>query len=225
MTGLDHFSPPPRQHLAMTIDDRGFLTLYRDGQPVLATQALKPAEKIRTLNCHAVDKLIIDRRLPSPDGIKMMASGVNPLVRIGSWQNPHRVYANDWPDSLELDDGVLDGKEFILKQLESGYALLQRAVPGHQYVIDEKSAIYRFADDGTGNSGQWFLSNTTGTADQLEVVTHPCQKLHYQKAGGDLILTILTNDGLLKHGENSTKPINSTQSLRVPNFFSKEGET
>lgn len=220
------FFTSPRQHLAMTIDDRGFLTIYRDGRVVLETEALRPRRKIRALNCYAVEKLVISRHLPSPEGINMMASGgVERLVRIGDWRYPHLFYANDWPDSLELDDGILDNKQFIRQRLKSGYSLLQEKIPGHQYLIDEESATYYFAGDDFSNTDQWVLANATGTADQLEVNTHDCQTLHYQKAGGDLILTVSPNTGLLKNSDNSAEPTNSTQSLRVQNFFSKQGET
>ncbi|WP_422452393.1 hypothetical protein [Endozoicomonas sp. ALC066] len=218
------FFTSSRQHLAMTINDSGFLTLYRDGQMVLARQALKPARKVRKLNCYAADKLIINQRLPSSEGIKMMVSGVDPLVRIGTRQDPDRIFANGWPDSLELDDGILDNKEMIGQRLESGYSLSEQTIPGHQYLIDEKSATYRFSGDDTDNS-QWLLANATGTADQLEINTHDCRTLDYKKSGGDLILTILPNDSLLKNSETSTKPINATRSLRVQNFFSEEAET
>ncbi|WOG29803.1 calcium-binding protein [Endozoicomonas sp. 8E] len=218
------FFSSPRQHLAMTIDDSGFLTIYRNGQIALATQAFKPIRKIRALNCYAPDKLIINQRLPSPEGIKMMASGADPLVRMGTWQDPDCIYTNGWPDSLELDDGILDNKEMIGQRLESGYSLSEQTISGHQYVIDEKSSIYRFSGDDTGNS-QWLLANATGTADQLEINTHDCQTLRYQKSDEDLILTVLANKNLLKNSENNTNPINATRSLRVQDFFSGKGET
>ncbi|WOG29810.1 calcium-binding protein [Endozoicomonas sp. 8E] len=218
------FFSSPRQHLAMTINDSGFLTIYRNGQIALATQAFKPIRKIRALNCYAVEKLVISQHLPSPDGIKMMASGVKHLVRIGTWRHPYLVYANDWPDSLELDDGILDDRQFIGQRLESGYSLLQKKILRHQYLIDKESVTYYFSGDDFSNSDQWVLANATGTADQLEINTHDCQTLQYQKSGRDLILTVLPNDSLLKNSENSPEP-DSTQSLRVENFFSREGET
>ncbi|WP_422413089.1 calcium-binding protein [Endozoicomonas sp. ALB122] len=218
------FFTSPRLHLAMTINDSGFLTIYRNGQIALATQAFKPARKIRALNCYAADKLIINQRLPSPEGIKMMASGADPLVRIGTWQDPDRIYANGWPDSLELDDGILDDRERIGRRLESGYSLSEQTIPGHQYEIDEKSTTYRFSGDDMDN-GQWLLANATGTADQLEINTHDCQTLGYQKSDEDLILTVLSNKNRLKISDNSSHPLNATQSLRVQNFFSQEGDT
>ncbi|WP_422452366.1 calcium-binding protein [Endozoicomonas sp. ALC066] len=223
--GVRPFFTSPQLHLVMTINDSGFLTIYRNGQIALATQAFKPARKIRTLNCYDADKLIINQRLPSFEGIKMMASGADPLVRIGTWQEPDLIYANGWPDSLELDDSILDDKVKIAQRLESGYSLSKQTIPGHQYLIDEKSTVYHFAGDDFSDTDQWLLANATGTADQLEINTHDCQRLRYQKSDEDLILTVRPNHNLLKNSENSTRPINATQSLRVQNFFSEGGET